>query len=160
MSNDASVNITVEAAGPSINVQEEVLEITVSADGNLVVVETPNGGTVEIHEESLALEVHEEEIEVLTVGEIGPRGPVGAPGPVGAIVWSDVLQGAVDGENHLFVLSMTPSDSASVVVYKNGLKQRAGSEADYLITGSIIAFNPWAIPLPGDWLSATYPFAG
>jgi hypothetical protein len=62
--------------------------------------------------------------------------------------------GAVNGTNAMFTLSGIPMPAASLMLYRNGLLQKAG--VDFTISVDQITFLPGAIPQAGDLLQATY----
>jgi hypothetical protein len=63
--------------------------------------------------------------------------------------------GVVDGSNASFTLVNTPAPAASLLLYRNGLLQQAGSDYNIQSDGSIL-FVPAAVPQPGDVLLASY----
>jgi len=71
---------------------------------------------------------------------------------------AEVPSGPIDGTNRAFVLANPPSPSASLALFRNGLLQLSGN--DYILNGSTITFNIWAIPQSGDILGAFYRTAG
>ena len=82
-------------------------------------------------------------------------------GSSGSCGWSsasfvdgDTLSGLVDGTNTTFGLTATPTPSASLAVYRNGVLQKATQ--DYTLSGSTIAFVTASTPQPGDTLLASY----
>lgn len=74
-----------------------------------------------------------------------------------SITWMEVPAGTIDGINTHFVLAKTPHPSSALMLYYNGVLQRQGPGADYLLTGEksiITSFTPEA----GSNMSATYPY--
>jgi hypothetical protein len=78
----------------------------------------------------------------------GTSGPCGGAGPV--FTDAEVPGGVVDGTNATFTLANTPSPAGSLVLYRNGIAQKAG--VDYTLTGATVQFLTGAIPQPGDTL--------
>jgi hypothetical protein len=62
--------------------------------------------------------------------------------------------GAVNGTNANFTLSGAPLPASSLMLYRNGLLQKAG--VDYTLSQAQITFLAGAIPQSGDLLQATY----
>jgi hypothetical protein len=85
----------------------------------------------------------------------------GSSGPCGAasteFVDAEAPSGIVDGANTTFSLTATPTPASSLVVYRNGLLMKAGS--DYDANGRTIQFVAAAAPQPGDTLLASYRLA-
>jgi hypothetical protein len=65
--------------------------------------------------------------------------------------------GATNGANATFTLSQTPSPSASLTVFLNGVRQTLG--VDYTVTGTTITFLTASIPQSGDILLCSYRIA-
>jgi hypothetical protein len=65
--------------------------------------------------------------------------------------------GATNGVNTTFTLSQTPSPSASLTVFLNGLLMSAG--VDYTLSGSTITFLTASVPQTGDILLCSYRIA-
>ena len=62
--------------------------------------------------------------------------------------------GTLDGINATFVLSGTPLPSTSLLLFRNGLLQRPGT--DFVLTGATVYFSAGSVPQPGDSLQASY----
>jgi hypothetical protein len=62
--------------------------------------------------------------------------------------------GVVNGSNAVFALSAVPTPALSLMLYRNGLLQKAG--VDYNLSGNSVTFVPGAIPQAGDLLQASY----
>ena len=88
----------------------------------------------------------------------GTSGPCGGASPLFSD--AEVPAGTIDGNNASFVLANTPSPAASLVLFRNGVAQKAS--VDYTLTGSAIQFLTGAVPQLGDTLLAWYrlPTAG
>jgi hypothetical protein len=67
--------------------------------------------------------------------------------------------GVVDGSNATFTLAATPSPTASLLLYRNGLLLQAGYDYNIQSDGSILFGTP-AIPQQGDVLVASYRTSG
>jgi hypothetical protein len=65
--------------------------------------------------------------------------------------------GAINGVNATFTLSQSPSPSASLTVFLNGLLQTAG--VDYTAAGTAITFATASLPQAGDILVCSYRIA-
>lgn len=65
--------------------------------------------------------------------------------------------GLIDGINATYTLTSTPNPANGLIVFRNGLVQKAGG-FDYTLTDNIIEFVPAAIPQPGDTLLAWYRY--
>jgi hypothetical protein len=65
--------------------------------------------------------------------------------------------GAINGVNTAFTLSQTPSPSASLTVFLNGLLMSAG--VDYTLAGTTITFASASVPQTGDILLCSYRIA-
>jgi len=82
-------------------------------------------------------------------------------GPAGgsiSFIDGDLLGGYADGTNPTFTLSHAPNPVASLLLYRNGLLQRAG--LDFNLNGATVTFLSGAIPRPGDILVASYRLSG
>src|SRR6185312_14989536 len=86
----------------------------------------------------------------------GTSGPCG--GALPGFTDSEAPAGLMDGANATFVLAAAPNPAASVVLYRNGMLQKAG--LDYSLSGNTITFLPAAVPQAGDTLLASYRTAG
>lgn len=64
--------------------------------------------------------------------------------------------GAINGVNAAFALAHTPNPAASLLLVRNGLVLKQGS--DYALSGSAIAFSSTTLPQPGDTLLAFYRY--
>jgi hypothetical protein len=86
----------------------------------------------------------------------GSSGPCGGEQP--SFTDEETPGGVVDGSNASFVLAAAPNPAASLVVYRNGIRQKAG--LDYSLTANTVQFVPAAVPQPGDTLLAGYRSEG
>jgi len=86
----------------------------------------------------------------------GTSGACGGGGGGGSVTFVDkeVPGGTIDGANVSFSVANTPTPSASLLLFRNGLLQRPGF--DYILTGSTITFVSAAAPLIGDSVVASY----
>lgn len=75
----------------------------------------------------------------------------------GAYSDGEVPGGVIDGANRQFSLSQSPQPAASLLLYRNGILQRAG--VDYSLSGQEITFCEVCTPVPGDILQAYYRWA-
>lgn len=78
-----------------------------------------------------------------------------AAASVVAFVFSEVPSGTINGSNAMFTLANTPT-SGTLRVYKNGLRQKAGSGNDYTLATATITFEAGNVPQTGDILLADY----
>jgi hypothetical protein len=67
---------------------------------------------------------------------------------------AEIPTGTINGANTIFTLSAAPAPAASLMVFRNGILQKAG--VDYNLAGNTITFTPVSIPLTGDSLQASY----
>lgn len=72
---------------------------------------------------------------------------------LGTLAFNETPVGAINGSNSTFVLEKIPVD---LMLFKNGMLQRAGSDNDYVLSGKTIVFVAGNIPQSGDVLLATY----
>lgn len=81
-------------------------------------------------------------------GSLGPCGP--------ALSFYDLETpgGAMNGSNGAFSLSKAPSPASSLLIFRNGLLQKAG--VDYMLNGASVSFQPGSVPQPGDQVQASY----
>jgi hypothetical protein len=92
-------------------------------------------------------------------GTSGPCGSSGGGSAVtGTFVDGETPSGVVDGSNGGFGLAAAPTPAASLLLYRNGILQKAA--LDYTVSGTNIQFVPAATPQPGDILLASYRTAG
>lgn len=68
-----------------------------------------------------------------------------------------VPTGTINGSNGVFRLSSTPSPTASLAVYRNGLLMSAG--VDYSLSGATITFMTASVPQANDTLVCSYRIA-
>jgi hypothetical protein len=81
-------------------------------------------------------------------------GSLGPCGGSATFVDLELPAGTVDGTNGTFGLSYAPTPSASLLLFRNGLLQKAG--LDYTLAGSTVTFLAGSVPQPGDSLQASY----
>ena len=86
----------------------------------------------------------------------GTSGPCGGTQPL--FTDGETPAGVVDGANTAFVLAAVPVPASSLVVYRNGMLQKAAQ--DYTLSGNTVQFLPGAVPQPGDTLLAGYRLTG
>jgi len=86
----------------------------------------------------------------------GTSGPCGGQAP--SFVDGDTLTGIVDGSNTSFALSAAPNPAGSLVLYRNGMLQKAGQ--DFTLNNNTIQFLTVSTPQPGDTLLASYRLTG
>lgn len=70
---------------------------------------------------------------------------------------SETPTGALNGVNASFTLVQAPNPSASLAVYRNGVRQKPGS--DYNTNANAITFTAGAVPQTGDVLWCSYRIA-
>jgi hypothetical protein len=89
----------------------------------------------------------------------GSSGPCGSSGGGVLPSFSDgeVPGGSVNGTNRSFTLAFTPSPTASLELYLNGLRMEAGT--DYVLVGRAVTFFTVSTPQTGDLLLASYRYA-
>ena len=86
----------------------------------------------------------------------GTSGPCDiTAGPV--FVDAEIPVGTVDGSNGVFTITQTPSPAASLLLYRNGVLQKA--DLDFTLYENTITFETAAIPQTGDVLLASYRLA-
>lgn len=66
--------------------------------------------------------------------------------------------GAVNGTNTVFALSYVPNPASSLLLYRNGLLQKPGT--DFTLSSQTVTFVPGATPQTGDILVAVYRMSG
>ncbi len=81
----------------------------------------------------------------------GSLGPCGS-NPV--FVDLENPNGTMNGSNAAFTLTMAPNPAESLLLFRNGMLQKAG--VDFSLTGSSISFQPGSVPQPGDLLQASF----
>lgn len=86
----------------------------------------------------------------------GTTAPCGTQAP--SFMDGDTLTGIVDGSNASFALSAAPNPPASLVLYRNGMLQKAG--LDFTLNSNGIQFLAASTPQPGDTLLASYRLSG
>jgi hypothetical protein len=79
------------------------------------------------------------------------------PNTAGTAVFSELPTGTIDGVNAAFVLANTPL-SNTLRLYKNGIRQKAGSGNDYTLATATITFEAGNLPQTGDNLLADYSY--
>lgn len=85
-----------------------------------------------------------------------PPAPGDPGGSTGSVQFADaeVPNGTIDGSNAAFNLTSAPSPPLSLILVRNGLIQKQGS--DYTLSGASVSFVSGATPQPGDTLMAWY----
>lgn len=73
----------------------------------------------------------------------------------GTQVFSEVPTGTVNGVNAAFVFASTPN-AGTLRVYKNGIRQKAGSGNDYQLATATVTFETGNLPQTGDILLGDY----
>lgn len=88
----------------------------------------------------------------------GSSGACGSAGGSGYAAYADGENptGTVDGANRTFTLRFSPSPSASLALYRNGILQKQG--LDYTLSGLTVTFVTGAVPQPGDVIAAFYRY--
>lgn len=78
--------------------------------------------------------------------------------PASAPSWQNniVPSGTVNGTNGTFTLPTTPTNGASLQLFRNGLLQQQAATGDYTISGPTITFLATSIPQTGDILLVFY----
>jgi hypothetical protein len=69
-------------------------------------------------------------------------------------IYAETPSGTLNGVNAAFTLNYSPSLSTSVSLYRNGIRQKLGT--DYTVSGKTISFAPGSIPGAGDLIVADY----
>ena len=87
---------------------------------------------------------------------VGTNTITAVPGTGAVPLFSDAESpnGIANGTNPTFTLAFIPNPAASLVLVRNGLLQRAGT--DYTLSGATITFVSGAIPETGAILTAWY----
>jgi hypothetical protein len=68
----------------------------------------------------------------------------------------ETVSGTIDGTNTAFTLANPPAPPAGLVLFRNGMAQKAGQ--DYTLAGNTISFVAAATPQAGDMLLAWYRY--
>ena len=87
----------------------------------------------------------------------GSSGPCGGGGVLPQFSDGETPTGTINGANTTFALAFTPSPTASLQLYLNGLRMDQG--VDYTISGSTVTFISVSVPQTGDVLLASYRYA-
>jgi hypothetical protein len=87
----------------------------------------------------------------------GSSGPCGGGGVLPQFSDGETPSGTINGANTTFALAFTPSPTASLQLYLNGLRMDQGM--DYSIVGSTVTFASVSVPQAGDVLLASYRYA-
>ncbi len=73
----------------------------------------------------------------------------------GTFVYSEVPAGDLDGVDATYVLAHTPV-AGTLRLYKNGIRQNAGSGNDYVLATATCTFEAGNLPQTGDVVLADY----
>jgi len=84
----------------------------------------------------------------------GSSGACGSGGGSVTFVDLEIPAGAVDGANVSFTIANAPSPASSLLLFRNGLLQRANF--DFTLSGATITFVSGAVPQAGDTILASY----
>jgi hypothetical protein len=88
----------------------------------------------------------------------GTSGPCGSSGGLlPSFSDGEVPAGIANGSNTAFTLAFAPSPAGSLELYRNGLRQEAGT--DFQLAGNTITFYVGSTPQSGDVLLANYRYA-
>ncbi len=90
-------------------------------------------------------------------GSSGPCGSGGGGGLLPSFADGEVPSGSANGVNTVFSLTNSPSPTASLDFYRNGLLMK--QVADYTLSGNVVTFVVASTPQSGDLLQASYRFA-
>jgi hypothetical protein len=88
----------------------------------------------------------------------GSTGPCFDSALLASFIDAEIPAGIIDGVNTSFTLANSPQPAASVVIYRNGVRQSAGT--DFTLNGTALQFLSPSIPQSGDTLSAAYRTGG
>ncbi|MEO8026187.1 MAG: hypothetical protein ABI823_06920 [Bryobacteraceae bacterium] len=89
-------------------------------------------------------------------GSSGPCGGGGGGGILPIFVDGETPAGLVNGMNLAFALNFAPSPTASLEVYRNGIRMKSG--VDFTLSNKTITFFVAAAPQTGDILTAAYRY--
>jgi hypothetical protein len=89
-------------------------------------------------------------------GSSGPCGS-GGGGVLPSVSDGETPAGAVNGTNAMFTLAFSPSPAAALLLYRNGLLMKQGT--DYSLSGNTITFFLASVPQATDLLVASYRYA-
>lgn len=115
---------------------------------------SPAAVALEITAPTVDVSPDSEGAQVVVVAVPGSTGPPGPPGD-GTGVFGETPFGTQDGVNTAFTLADTPR-SASVAVYRNGLRERLG--VGFSVSGSTITFS--TAPMGSDEIAVDYVMEG
>ena len=78
--------------------------------------------------------------------------------PIGPTPWQSniIPTGTPNGTLTTFTLPTTPTTSASIQLFRNGVLQQQSTTGDYTFSGTTITFLLGSIPQTGDLLIAFY----
>lgn len=85
-------------------------------------------------------------------------GSGGTPSLGAQFVDPETPSGTINGTNAVFTLSRTPNPAGSLLLYRNGLLQKAA--VDFNLSGATVTFVAAAIPQVDDILTAVYRISG
>lgn len=92
-----------------------------------------------------------------TLDSDGLLDPTQIPSSLGHThVWNATPTGTINGSNATFTLAAPPSPAGSLLLFKNGMLQRAGSGNDFTLSSSTVTFEAGNVPATGDVLLASY----
>jgi len=74
------------------------------------------------------------------------------------MIWNDTISGSIDGVNRIFGVTQTPVPASSLMLFYNGVKQRAGASSDFTLLGTTITFVAGNAPRSGSNLDAFYQY--
>jgi hypothetical protein len=81
---------------------------------------------------------------------------VGLSSNAGVLVWNEVPGGTINSTNDTFTLVHAPLSSTTMMLFKNGILQRAGAGNDFTLATLTITFLAGNIPQTDDILACTY----
>lgn len=144
------------AGGPTVNINQTFCRAQPGASP-LVTVAIAPPGTTGTRQQIVCLSL--DKVAFTVDGSTNPPTlkilfpPQTPPANSAVFVDDETPAGVIDGVNRAFTLSVAPV-TASVKVYRNGVRQRAG--VDYSLAGNVITFILESMPSGDDILLVDY----
>ncbi len=145
---EIDVRVKADAINSDYNIHRGNFSIARTSMSGIVDATTTTKGKVELATDG------ENAADVVVQGNDSRLSDARAP----KMNWNETPGGVVDGVNAVFTLVSTPSPAGALMLFVNGVLQRAGAGNDFTLSGSTVTFEAGAIPQTGDILLATYGY--
>jgi hypothetical protein len=143
-----------DLSGRVLDVEKQLLGLPTRAD--YVSLSQSNSSRFNIVDQSISSLIDQVKVLNQKIVNLQLFGVTGSTSGNHQHVFHEVPAGTVNGTNAVFTLQTVPTPATSLMLFKNGLVQKAGSGNDYQIILGTITFESDNIPQSGANLLAYY----